>query len=168
MVTADDIQNIDNEVIQLLTSVFGDINTIKLPVDLNQVLNYVGLTLREGTFESEELIGALDRETKTIFVESSDTYQRKNFTIAHELGHYQLHKDVNTDIFYRYQSRHLAMAETDDHELQANQFAGSLLMPEKFIRDLWGVTKEVDKLAQIFGVSPEAMRYRLQHLKLLK
>lgn len=166
--TADDVQKIDQQVTELLNTVFGSVETIKLPLDLNKVLSYYGLTLREGTFEGDELAGALDRESKTIFVESSDDFARKNFTIAHELGHFRLHQDLQTDIFYRYQVRKLWGLEEDKRELEANRFAGDLLMPEKFIRDLWAVTQDTEKLAQIFGVSPEAMRYRLQHLQLMR
>ncbi len=163
----DDIQTINSEVAQLLTAVFGEISAIKLPLDLSRVLDYCGLTLREGTFESDELAGALDRDGKTIFVESADTYARKNFTIAHELGHFKLHKDMATDIFYRYQVNKPEDADDMERELQANQFAATLLMPEQFIRQLWEVTDDINKLAHIFGVSPEAMRRRLQSLRMV-
>lgn len=166
MVTTDEIQNIEKKALELLESVFGDVKNIKLPVNLNEVLDHLGLTLREGTFESDELAGALDRANATIFVASSDPYERKNFTTAHEIGHFKLHEDIQTDIFYRHQVRQLSSPEDDGREAEANLFAGSLLMPGVFVRDLWGVTKDVEKLAQIFGVSPAAMRYRLKYLNL--
>lgn len=165
MATTDMIQNTDKRAIELLEAVFGDVKNIKLPVNLNEVLDYLGLTLREGTFEKDELAGALDRANKTIFVASSDSYERKNFTTAHEIGHFRLHEDVQTDIFYRYQVKQLN-PEDNGRESEANLFAGSLLMPEIFVRDLWTVTKDIEKLAQIFGVSPGAVRYRLKHLNL--
>jgi len=85
---------------------------------------------------------------------------RKRYTLAHELGHYILHKDKNVDIvdttFFRNN-------ETDSIEYLANEFAAKLLMPEDTVRylvDNKGV-KNIGELAEKFGVSASAMKYRI-------
>jgi len=159
-------KDIDSKANALLRSVFGDIDKIKLPVDLHEILEYCGLSLKEGDFEDANLAGALDRKSRTIYVAADDPPWRQSFTIAHELGHLKLHDDVLTDRFYRQQVRQLIDSDVDERETQANQFAASLLMPERSVKELWKTFKDVDTLSRIFGVSKRAMRYRLKNLKL--
>lgn len=63
---------------------------------------------------------------------------RRRFAIAHELGHWQLHEDVSplfscteTDIYF-YAGTH--------QELEANEFAAQLLMPNTFMREHFKAT----------------------------
>jgi Zn-dependent peptidase ImmA (M78 family) len=85
---------------------------------------------------------------------------RKRYTLAHEMGHYILHKEKNVDIvdttFFRNN-------ETDSIEYMANEFAAKLLMPEDKVRDLvdnQGI-KNIGELAEQFEVSASAMKYRI-------
>lgn len=103
---------------------------------------------------------------------------RTHFTVAHELGHYFLHKEIirqskaivdgdNTldgqNILYR--------ADTLENksvlETEANNFAASLIMPEKLVRMVWEKLKDVEECARVFKVSVSAMSIRLERLKLL-
>ena len=82
---------------------------------------------------------------------------RRRFNVAHELGHFELHKNEKTltictdeDINQWYQTQlHL--------ELSANIFAAELLMPEKMFKPLIKRKKpsfaEVKNLADIFKTS---------------
>ena len=116
---------------------------------------------------------------------------RKNFTIAHELGHYFLNHQLKTNTFYCFDNEIL---ENDFHqdeiENEANYFATCLLMPEEKltnafksilnnssrgrIKDYLSVTKSTygiwcgikDQLTKRYGVSEEALRYRLKMLGL--
>jgi Zn-dependent peptidase ImmA (M78 family) len=88
---------------------------------------------------------------------------RKRYTLAHELGHYILHKDKNVDIvdttFFRNN-------KTDSIEYMANEFAAKLLMPEDKVRDFvdnQGI-KNIGELAEKFEVSASAMKYRVVSL----
>ena len=166
-ILGDGIKDIDTKANALLTSVFGSIESLRFPINLGEVLEYCGLTLKEGDFKDEDLAGALARASKTIYVAEDDTPWRKNFTIAHELGHFKLHEDVATDLFYRHQVKQLMSTDADERETQANWFAASLLMPEKPLKELWKTFKDVDTLSRIFGVSRSAMRYRLKNLPLI-
>ena len=85
---------------------------------------------------------------------------RNRYTLAHELGHYILHKDKNVDLvdttFFRNN-------ETDSIEYMANEFAAKLLMPEDKVRDFvdnQGI-KNIGELAEKFVVSASAMKYRI-------
>ena len=106
-----------------------------------------------------------------ILIEKSEPKNRQYFTAAHELGHYFLHKDrikkegivIDRDpMWYR-----LDEGLTNIEETEANFFAGSLLMPEKRVRKIWGKTKSIEKCADFFDVSMSAMSVRLEILKLV-
>jgi len=102
---------------------------------------------------------------------------RKRFTLAHELGHYLLHRDTSnvfvdeTRIFYRGGSTE---GGVDTREVEANVFAAELLMPEEAVRaDLKANPSSakgdaaIRKLAARYDVSSAAMKYRLRQLKLI-
>jgi len=63
---------------------------------------------------------------------------------------------------------------TEREEIEANRFAANLLIPADFIhvhiqrelRRQLDETETIDSLAQIFGVSPQAMEIRLTNLGL--
>jgi Zn-dependent peptidase ImmA (M78 family) len=102
---------------------------------------------------------------------------RKRFTLAHELGHYLLHRRKSSlfvdefAVLYR-DSR--PGGGVDPMEVEANVFAAELLMPEEAVRaDLKAdpsITKNdaaIRKLARRYDVSSAAMKYRLRQLKLI-
>ena len=53
---------------------------------------------------------------------------------------------------------------TDKNEIFANHFAANLLMPEEKVRSLFEGKKQYYEMALYFGVSPEALKYRLKSL----
>lgn len=133
------------------------------PVDLNIILKHLNLSVEELTL-TNELSGSLDIVNKKICLEKSHSQTRKNFTIAHELGHYCLHQEVadkfEDKIFFR-------SSVTDEHEFQANNFAGELLMPkEEFLKQIKAGVKTIQKLADYFNVSTLAVRVRAKQLNL--
>ena len=96
---------------------------------------------------------------------------RSRFTIAHELGHFILHKDTplfvdkNEKVLFRN-----AVSATGEvmKEREANAFAAALLMPKLFIEhEIQNFINERDiitHLADIFSVSTQAMSFRLSNL----
>jgi Zn-dependent peptidase ImmA (M78 family) len=89
---------------------------------------------------------------------------RQRFTVAHELGHFALgHEDAPRDAG-NFQS------SGDVRERQANKFAAELLMPASLVTHYYqnGVANSIEALANIFGVSKDAMGYRLINLGLLR
>lgn len=100
-----------------------------------------------------------------IKVNRNDPARRQRFTVAHEIGHYLLHRDeigdgITDDVLYR-------SALSDRREAQANRMAADLLMPQRLI-DEWmdrarslKVDNVVGFLADKFNVSEAAMKIRL-------
>lgn len=109
-----------------------------------------------------------DPETPGSFVirvNRNDTARRQRFTVAHELGHFFLHRDaigngISDDVLYR-------SSLSDSREVQANRFAADILMPQNLVNQ-WlrnaeslKVDDKVEFLADKFNVSEAAMRVRL-------
>lgn len=116
-----------------------------------------------------EFSGFLDSngEKPIIYVNASEPPARQNWTIAHELGHYFLkHKPDHWGIAWRDQT----YEEKDQYEQEADFFAACLLIPRAML------TKAMEKyklkaedytlLAKMFGVSPRAMKNRIDFLHL--
>jgi len=141
------------------------------PVDVESICKTLDITIHitdltevEKTHKGE-IAGALIKtpEFSAIFVNDMDPYVRQRFTVAHELGHYILHHNNNSDgIFISFRGA------SNPEERAANRFAADLLMPRDVLRKshaektlplLW-------KLAEEFNVSRAAMRYQLESLGL--
>lgn len=151
-------------------------DALALPVDLNQVVEYLGLSLNEKPLEAE-YSGFLAVKEKTIVVNLRHPPARRRFTIAHEIGHYQLHRKRSEDIpvfidravYHRKES----VAGVDySMEMQANAYAAGLLMPEALLDEYLDNHPALDlekpadikTLADEFEVSRPAMEFRLINL----
>ena len=113
-----------------------------------------------------------------IIVNKNKPATRQNFTIAHEIGHYFLHKDKiksNENLLVDGENSldgasalfRLDAAETTKLETEANNFAAALIMPTKLVQDAWLTLKNIEECARIFNVSVSAMSIRLERLKLI-
>lgn len=101
-----------------------------------------------------------DRKTWTIKVNRHEHRNRQRFTIAHEIAHFVLHRDVIgnelvDDTFYR-------SGLSEQREYEANALAAEILMPWHLITQLMQAgERDVDRLADALQVSPAAMNIRL-------
>lgn len=163
--TPTQINTIEAKASGVLENVFGNFSNIKLPISLSSIIDKYNLTLRTGQFEDKNVSGVFSRTDHEIYVADDESPNRKAFTVAHELGHYFLHEDKDTDVFLREQILNLT-EESRENEKEANWFAASLLMPEKLIEKYYLLTKDIDVLSTLFGVSPTAVYYRLKNLHL--
>ena len=100
----------------------------------------------------------------TMKINTKHPLTRQRFTMSHELGHYVSHRQkcaMFTDsLFYRKNEK------KDPIEYQADKFAAEILMPEEYVKNAIinkGVLN-VDDLAALFGVSGQAMLFRLKDL----
>ena len=100
----------------------------------------------EGLFADPSFLGGISFETNTIFVNASieDHEGRYTFTIAHEIGHHVLHKDLYDELVAD-RSEILCREEKNKPliERQADRFAAALMMPRQTI------TAEVNRLVHV-------------------
>lgn len=151
------------------------------PVPLEQLAESCRASIRYEPFDGEVsgMVHCREGGGGIIGVNSEHSRTRQRFTIAHELGHLLLHGD---DEFHIDEKRPLAWRDdvssqaVDPREIEANQFAAELLMPEALVRASVAALGEegvvhvevaIDKLARAYQVSPIAMTHRLTNLKIL-
>ncbi len=98
-----------------------------------------------------------------IILDSSQSDTTKSFTLAHELGHYVLHKNSNS---FRIDLQDYSKeGDPENQETEANYFAGSLLMPkDKLLLLVLKEGKSQKEIAGLFGVSVPAVESRLKWL----
>lgn len=150
----------------------------QLPVDVKAIAAQLHITVELADF-GDEVSGVLVRNdgNAVIGVNWLHHPNRQRFTIAHEIGHHQLHEggtfiDKGTTARFRNQ---VSGSGTDVEEQEANLFAAMLLMPE---REIIKAAKECpfdvadeDRLrafADGFGVSLQAMLIRLRELGVIE
>jgi hypothetical protein len=100
----------------------------------------------------------------TILINASEHPRRSRFTIAHEIGHFLLHKDIASQYGRIVDDAHYRSEQISDfRESEANRFAADLLMPWPQIKahiDRPDITS-VEQMADLFQVSKIAMAIRL-------
>lgn len=148
------------------------------PVNIEAMIEDLGINLvRKGNLDPE-IAGQIERLTDgsyRITVNSSNNYFRRRFTMAHELAHWILHRDLieaGVDDTPAYRSTNAGMFFNQNirptHETQANQLAAYLLMPDELVRKHFNETGgSLADMAKKFLVSQDAMRIRLQGLGLV-
>lgn len=100
-----------------------------------------------------------------IFYNAKARPERQRFTLAHELGHFVLHRDGHASFNCDKESIYTGADTLKQIEREADEFASNLLMPGDLLRQrITG--KRIDfhllgELAKEFGVSLEAMCIRL-------
>ena len=91
---------------------------------------------------------------------------RRRFTIAHELGHWRLHRDAERAVFCRSGSiepeRRRLATPLPPAEDEANVFAAAVLMPARLVREQYvRCERDFFRLCDKFGASGAAMGRRL-------
>lgn len=151
-------------------------NVRRAPVPVEAIARAIGLDVRYSP-TTDDVSGALIRRGKVaiVAVNSAQHENRQRFTIAHELGHYVLHKGVEPhfDDDFRIDFRNTVSGEaTLSREIEANRFAAAILMPEAFLKrdvqrlptDLASTDEIIRSLAIRYKVSRRAMELRLVNL----
>jgi hypothetical protein len=135
------------------------------PVDVLGIAHDLGIKVWKSDYDnnisgvlrpSENLGGT---SGYAILVNKSHPKNRQRFTVAHEIGHFALHRfdhdgEIKDDEFYR--------ALPGPLEREANEFAADLLMPWGLVADLQKAgTREFEELAKKLEVSKQALAIRL-------
>lgn len=166
--------------LKIKSDVEGLIKKYKLtvPIDVERLASSLGIEIRKQGFDDELSGFAFHRQgEKFIGINTNENEKRQRFTIAHEIGHMQLHDkhslSVDKGVMMLLRNDHSSDG-TDLKEIEANRFAAELLMPEKSIKadlikvggvDLVGGedlrNSTISKLADKYEVSYQAMSIRL-------
>jgi Zn-dependent peptidase ImmA (M78 family) len=163
---------------KVTTDILQDLSIKELPIPVEEIAIKRGLEIKAYDL-GENVSGALvivDGKG-TIGYNPSESKVRQRFTVAHELGHYELHKHekglfVDKDFKVLFRDGNSSKGEIKN-ELEANAFAAALLMPEKFllrevVKQNFDLSDEtaLKELAKLFSVSVPAMTYRIANLNL--
>ena len=107
------------------------------PIDAEAICDYLRVSILpiDGLAKSFQVDAFISSDFKKIYVDQQEFEKgsyRYRFSLAHELGHYILHREYfssRIEDFEEWQG--FVRGYTNDYvERQANYFAGSLLMPE--------------------------------------
>ncbi len=168
------MSKIINNLEELTSSILLSNDMYKVPVDVIEIAKANDIKVFMGDLD-KKISGAIryNRETKKfeILINANDTRERRRFTIAHELGHFFLHKDilesddVHVDIMYRIPNE--SDEEEKEREKEVDYFAGALLMNKTLLEKMYNENNTITELAELFDVSVSAMTVRLDILGLL-
>lgn len=130
-----------------------------LPVPVDAIAeDLCGLAVEEAA--DLDVSGLLLPAERRVFLNATESPERRRFTLAHELGHWvcQCLAGSAAPVYCRAEELSLDVSEKQ-LEREANVFAAELLMPEVEVRAAWA--GDVSACAERFGVSGQAMRWRL-------
>jgi Zn-dependent peptidase ImmA (M78 family) len=140
------------------------------PIPIDEMVRAQNLRIQFGHLPSKQssVAGFIRLSERMIYVNAADAPRRQTFTIAHELGHWVLHRrllEAHPEMYRVLRRDRPVTAPTPPLEQEANGFAGRLLVPRKFLDRFWrGVTvrPNASTLARIFSVSEDVIRFRLK------
>lgn len=134
------------------------------PIPVLEIAERSGVDVIFDPFDkyADTVAGFCDFANRRLYVNSADPLNRQTFTIAHELGHWILHRDY----FLAHPDRYPVLARfqrvdrSNPFEQEANKFAANLLVPRRLLAPVKNAP--ITALASIFAVSREMMEIRLQ------
>lgn len=145
-------------------------NHIGLRIEFKDMHEYCGVPKRGNTVA---ILGLMDFERREILIDQSldpDIFPlrigRYRYTLAHEIGHWQLHRSIALKLQARTGQAPIICRDVDQEsappiEQQANHFASFFLLPRERVLDAWG-----DRPPCVFDVfelgSQQLQRYWLR------
>jgi len=146
------------------------------PIPVEVVARRLGLQVSPASL-GDDVSGVLvvQEGRGVIGYNSAHSPVRQRFSVAHEIGHYVLHRKasqlfIDKEYFAVFRDTHSSTGESR-REREANAFAAALLMPTALLRleiERQGLhladEATLDSLAGLFRVSRQAMAYRLANL----
>ncbi len=165
---------------QAVESILNSIPELQLPINIESIAKSRGILIKPYPL-GDDVSGllAIENGKAVIGVNHTESKVRRRFTIAHELGHYELHReegklfvDKNFKMFRSQTSGNTPHNQRLEQE--ANAFAAAILMPEALVKqeaaklefDL-GSEEAIQILSKKFDVSSTAMCIRLSKLGIL-
>ncbi len=134
---------------------------VNVPVHVVPIAESFGLKVFKNTNFPDKLSGLIKKvdDSYQIHVNGNHPITRQRFTIAHELAHFLLHKDIIGDGItddYLYRSN-----LNKSIEREANQLAAEILMPEHLLKTSKYKEMTISEQADEFWVSKVSMDIRL-------
>lgn len=173
---------LDYEVKKLINDMSGAVRElygISGPIlDIDEAVRRMGGTVTEDPSIdgfSDGRIRKTGPKTFEIAVSPFQTEERRNFTIAHELGHLFLHMGFQTNevVWSNHDSTPYYRNGNSEREYQSNEFAAAFLMPQedyKHVMDQYtnGKLVQTAEIARHFHVSVDAAANRGKWLGYLR
>lgn len=164
------------------TQILKEMGIHSVPIPVERVALQLGLQV-ERALLGDDVSGLLVVQDSrgVIGVSAAHAPVRQRFTIAHEIGHFLLHREampvfIDKQFFKPYFAAfrdNRSSTGEDRLEREANSFAAALLMPAALVREAIAqlqvdVADEdaIDELAKRFGVSRQAMTFRVANLSI--
>lgn len=146
-------------------SLISELGYLHPPIDPEDVARALGIDVTFATFAApfdQEVSGFFDPENNEIVINEKEYPKRQTFTIAHEIGHYRLHRDhlMSDDYGIVMRSSELKKNRPPE-EREADAFAANLLVPRPFLERYKSIAT-VKELSDLFMVSIPVIRNRLK------
>jgi len=129
------------------------------PTPLQKILDHIGYKaqLFPASEKTRNIACGVNRDTKTILANSTDTPAEQRYAFAHAIGHVMLQEKGNVVD----KKSNLHHENEDLEEWEANRFADELLMETMLFLGKWDDLKaDRSQLANHFGVSKERIQAR--------
>ncbi len=137
------------------------------PIPIKDIVEENGVDVVFVRFEKNgnKVAGFTKFDEAKIYVNAEDPLNRQIFTIAHEFGHWVLHREL----FEQEPGKYNVLLRTPQGlnnnpiEKEANAFAANILVPQHLLKPIKEVAS-IGKLADIFCVSRETIIHRLKYV----
>lgn len=143
----------------------------ELPVPVESIAeDLLGLSVGEAALGVSGLLLPADRQIWVNAREAQEAPGRRRFTIAHELGHWvcQCLEGRTAPMYCRSDEVGPPDGDTRQLEREANVFAAELLMPKAAVCKEFGESPRLQHMAARFGVSEDAIAWRLYNFGLVE
>lgn len=137
---------------------------ITVPFDLDNFIPKLGIALNRVIMDND-ISGKLEKNKSGVWEISVNALhhpKRQRFTLAHELGHYFLHR--NQSNLFTDKSLYRGK-DMNSMEYEANNFAGAILMPKEELISFMKESNDIDNIADHFNVSALAAKIRVEMIK---
>lgn len=154
-------------------AITDQLNLADLPVEPEKIACDLGAVVtRQGNDVGVSGMLLRREEQVVLGINSDRPLVAQRLTLAHLIGHLQLHarRDLLLDTIHRHRHSKLASMPVDREEAEANRFAAALLAPETLVRkalaeaEFTTAAELVEILAGRFEMSRMAMGSRLMAL----
>jgi len=174
----------DDEYIPVAIRMILSENGIKeYPINAFEIAKKLGFTIKYAEFKDSTISGILwDGVEEAIFgnegykrvmiINSKESPERQLFTVAHEIGHFMLHCNENSNFYERYISAGNKSVDPEEKRMEdkADYFAANLLLPEDILNRYIKVNNLKNRrnieyaVASSFFVEKETVSRRLDEI----